>query len=198
MWWIGQNRTERQTNFRNKQPDFTSDRIASLSSHAQEISLIPYPSHYQDSNQDAVLRHPDWSTDDVMAELADLGFELPSRFLASEIRSRFKADLKFLIEIGAIDADARPTAPLHPDLKRRRAEALRCSVAGSASFGVTPQAAGRVSCTQNWCTARARMLHRSKTASGDTANLLSLSTRPGPLTYVESINDAFPTIRVLF
>ena len=54
-----------------------------------------------------ILRHPNWSVDDLLDELAALGFELPSRFLASEIRSRFKR-LSFLVEAGVIDANARP------------------------------------------------------------------------------------------
>ena len=65
-----------------------------------------------------ILRHPDWTTDDLLAELAALGFELPTRFLVSETRSRFKDDLRFLKQAGVID-DARLTVPLHPELKRR-------------------------------------------------------------------------------
>ena len=65
-----------------------------------------------------ILRHPDWSTDDLMAELAELDFFVPTRFFVSCLKTKFKDDLRFLKEVGVID-DARPTAPLHPELQHR-------------------------------------------------------------------------------
>ena len=66
-----------------------------------------------------ILRHPDWSSDDLLVELSALNFEIPTRFLVSCVKLTFKANLKFLKQVGVIDADARPRAPLHPDLIRR-------------------------------------------------------------------------------
>ena len=66
-----------------------------------------------------VLRHPDWSSDDLLAELSALNFELPTRFFVSSVKLTFKANLKFLKQVGVIDADAFPTGPLHPDLVHR-------------------------------------------------------------------------------
>ncbi len=72
-----------------------------------------------------MLHHPKWSTDDVLAELASLGFELPTRLLVSSVKSHFKASLKVLIEAGVIDPDPQPTAPLHPDLRRKEVRKVR-------------------------------------------------------------------------
>ena len=49
-----------------------------------------------------ILRHPDWSTDDLMAELAELNFPVPTRFCVSCLRSRFKDDLRFLKQAGVL------------------------------------------------------------------------------------------------
>jgi hypothetical protein len=67
-----------------------------------------------------VLLHPDWTSDQIMIELAELNFDLPTRFFVSSVKLRFKADLKFLIKAGVIDPDPRPTGPLHPDLRRKK------------------------------------------------------------------------------
>ena len=74
-----------------------------------------------------VLRHPDWSTNRIQIELVALGFDRPTSLLVSNIKLGFKANLKFLIKAGVIDADARPSGPRRPDLihkptkkKRRR------------------------------------------------------------------------------
>lgn len=65
------------------------------------------------------LRHPDWSTDDLLAEISALNLFLPTRFFVSQTKLTFKSNLKFLKQAGVIDADARPTGPLHPDLIRK-------------------------------------------------------------------------------
>ena len=59
-----------------------------------------------------ILRHPGWSVDDLMAELGPLGFEVPTRILVSSIRTRFKEHLRFLTEVGMVDADVHVRLPV--------------------------------------------------------------------------------------
>ena len=72
-----------------------------------------------------VFRHPEWTADQIIVELVALGFDRPTSFLVSSIKSRFRADLKFLILAGVIDPDARPTGPLHPDLRKPKQKKCR-------------------------------------------------------------------------
>ena len=58
-----------------------------------------------------ILRHPSWTTDDLMAELGALDFFVPSRFLVSSIRRQFKEHLKFLTEVGVVDPDVHVRLP---------------------------------------------------------------------------------------
>jgi hypothetical protein len=42
-----------------------------------------------------MLRHPGWTPDDLLAELAELNFDPPTRFLVCTVRSSFLAALKW-------------------------------------------------------------------------------------------------------
>ena len=64
------------------------------------------------------LRHPDWTTDQILDELADLDFDTPTRFYVSHVKLTFKANLKFLRREGYVIG--RPTGRLHPDLKPKK------------------------------------------------------------------------------
>lgn len=64
-----------------------------------------------------VYLHPDWRVADIRDKVEELGYDRPSRLLISYLRKEFLASLKFLVERGLVDPDARPKGD--PDLRRK-------------------------------------------------------------------------------
>lgn len=65
-----------------------------------------------------MLRHPDWTTDDLLAELIALDFPEPTRLLVRSYRDNFNTVLKCLRAEGYV-IDTPPGKPPHPDLIRK-------------------------------------------------------------------------------